>query len=147
MRKKLMAVVGVIALLFGELTVNVRAQTLIPQGSLWQYWDDVSPPHTDWNQLSCSCNWAEGMTEIGYGDGDERHVVNSNNGRITTYFRHVFQMAPIAQFRDSIINLRLRLLRDDGAAVYLNGVGRDPDFRVIGSDLLTPRLVHNGAAT
>ncbi len=92
MHKKLTAVVGVIALLFGGLTVNVRAQTLIPQGSLWQHWDDVRPPPSDWNQLICSCSWAEGMTEIGYGDGDERHVVNSNNGRITRVVKKLIRI-------------------------------------------------------
>jgi hypothetical protein len=122
MHIKLTTGVGITALLIGGLTASVTAQTLIPQGSVWQYWDDASPPASDWNQLSCTCNWAEGITEIGYGDGDERHVVNSQNRRITTYFRHEFQMAPIAQFLDSDINLRLRLLRDDGAAVYLNGI-------------------------
>jgi transketolase N-terminal domain/subunit len=33
------------------------------------------------------------------------------------------------------------------ALAEAGAIGRDPDFRVIGSDLLTPRLVHNGAAT
>ena len=54
--------------------------------------------------------------------GDESTVVgygpDPNNKYITTYFRHTFTVSDPSQF----VYLLLRLLRDDGAVVYLNGV-------------------------
>jgi hypothetical protein len=58
---------------------------------------------------------------LGYGDGDEATVVSfggdANNKFITTYFRHSFVVPDPSGYT----NLILRLLRDDGAVVYLNG--------------------------
>ena len=66
--------------------------------------------------------WASGPAQLGYGDGDEATVVNfgsdPQNKFITTYFRRAFVVADAAK----VTNVFLRLLRDDGAAVYLNGV-------------------------
>src|SRR5439155_14637196 len=64
--------------------------------------------------------WASGPAELGYGDGDERTIVNSgltNNYYITTYFRSAFVVSNIA----SISNLFVLLAYDDAGAVYLNG--------------------------
>src|SRR5439155_4651059 len=65
--------------------------------------------------------WASGPAELGYGDGDEATVVrygpDANNKYITTYFRKAFTVSNAA----AVTALQLRLLRDDGAVVYLNG--------------------------
>jgi hypothetical protein len=59
--------------------------------------------------------------ECGYGDGDEitdtGYVGSSSSKNLTTYFRHSFVVANPA----SVGALTLRLRRDDGAVVYLNG--------------------------
>jgi hypothetical protein len=59
---------------------------------------------------------------LGYGDGDEATVVSfgpdSLNKFVTTYFRRHFVVTNAAQWS----NVTLRLLRDDGGIVYLNGV-------------------------
>jgi hypothetical protein len=59
--------------------------------------------------------------ECGYGDGDEitdvGYVTSKGKKNITTYFRHTFAVADPATLGD----LNLRLKRDDGAVVYLNG--------------------------
>ena len=62
-----------------------------------------------------------GSAPFGYGDGDEATVLSYGpavtNKFITTYFRRAFTVA-----NTSVIHaLTLRLLRDDGAVVYLNG--------------------------
>ena len=63
----------------------------------------------------------EGVAPLGYGDGDEATVVSYGPTVapkfITTYFRRAFTVANTS----SIHALTLRLLRDDGAVVYLNG--------------------------
>src|SRR5206468_3696432 len=66
--------------------------------------------------------WASGLAQLGYGDGDEATVVgyggNASAKYITTYFRRTFSVTNPANFG----SLALRILRDDGAVVYLNGV-------------------------
>lgn len=65
--------------------------------------------------------WSEGPAQLGYGEGDERTVVgfgpSSSSKWITAYFRHAFRL----DSTNGVRSLTLRLLRDDGAIVYLNG--------------------------
>lgn len=107
-------------------------ETLISARSVWKYLDDGSDQgtkadgsnwfaHPDYDDLS----WPRGPAELGYGDAyqgrQEGTVVNSGpegNHFITTYFRHTFNVDNASQYS----RLYLRLLRDDGAVVYLNGI-------------------------
>src|SRR5256885_1350218 len=65
--------------------------------------------------------WKSGPAELGYGDGDEATVVSfgsdANNKFITTYFRDSFTVSDPSL----VTSLTMRVLRDDGAVVYLNG--------------------------
>lgn len=95
---------------------------LVPEGAVWRYLDDGSDQGTAWSAPSFDdSTWASGPAQLGYGDGDEATVVsfgpNSEAKFFTTYFRHTFQVPNPAQVQ----RLRMRLLRDDGAMVYLNG--------------------------
>lgn len=96
--------------------------TLVATGSVWKYVDNGSDQGVAWRSLAFDDTaWASGPAQLGYGDGDEA-TTNSfgpdpNNKYITTYFRHAFTLADPTVFT----NLQLRLLRDDGAIVYLNG--------------------------
>jgi len=99
------------------------ASPLIRAGSAWLYLDDGSNQGTAWRELNFEDDgWASGLAQLGYGDGDEATEVsfgtNANARHITTYFRHKFVVPDAGAFT----NLYLRLLRDDGAVVYLNGV-------------------------
>ncbi|MCH8044216.1 MAG: lamin tail domain-containing protein [Planctomycetes bacterium] len=111
------------ALVFDGSTINTL---LVGKGSTWRYLDDGSNQGTAWRARTFNDGaWASGPAQLGYGDGDERHVVASGpqGARfITTYFRRSFNVTNAAQFTA----LTLNLLRDDGAVVYLNGqeVGR-----------------------
>jgi hypothetical protein len=95
---------------------------LIPQSSTWSYLDNGSDQGSAWTDpLFNDASWASGSAQLGYGDGDEATVVSyGSNGSAkftTTYFRHSFQANGTAGF----VGLTLRLLRDDGAVVHLNG--------------------------
>lgn len=97
--------------------------TLVPAGSIWKYLDHGSNQPIAWRDSGFDdSSWASGRAKLGYGDGDESTVVsygpNTLNKYITTYFRHTF-VVPEGR---AISNLIVRLLRDDGAVVYLNGV-------------------------
>jgi hypothetical protein len=103
--------------------LGAKSQTvLVNQGASWKYLDNGSDQGTAWAQTSFNdASWASGNAELGYGDSDETTTVgygsNPLSKHITTYFRHTFNVANPA----IIGNLVLRLLRDDGAIVYLNG--------------------------
>ena len=97
------------------------ADILVATGSTWSYLDDGSNPDSAWRELSFDASaWASGPAQLGYGDGDEATVVageDSESQRITTYFRHEFSLSGAAD----VAVLKLQILRDDGAVVYLNG--------------------------
>jgi hypothetical protein len=97
--------------------------TLVPTGSTWKYLANGSDQGTAWRASSFNdSTWPSGQAQLGYGDGDEATVVpfgpDPNNKFITTYFRRAFNVTNASLFT----GLTLRLMRDDGAVVYLNGV-------------------------
>lgn len=115
------------ATLFGVLAppahvVTAQSAVLVPTGATWRYLDNGSNQGTAWRAVGFSdATWKSGPAQLGYGDGDEATIVgygpNASAKYTTTYFRHTFQVADPTAFG----SLTLRLLRDDGAVVYLNG--------------------------
>lgn len=96
---------------------ELLAPPLVAAGSTWRYLDDGSDQGTVWRSRTFDdATWADGAAQLGFGDGDEVTVLA--NGQITYYFRQSFDVSDPA----AIEELRLRLVRDDGAVVYLNGV-------------------------
>jgi fibronectin type 3 domain-containing protein len=96
--------------------------TLVPAGSTWKYLDNGTDEGTAWRQSAFDDSaWASGPAQLGYGDGDEQTVVafgpSSTAKYITTYFRRSFTVTDPTQ----LAGLKLEILRDDGAVIYLNG--------------------------
>jgi hypothetical protein len=108
------------ALTFGSGIAITQAQTtLISTGAVWKYLSDGSDQGTAWRDSAFDDTlWPAGATQIGFGDGDEATNVGTNRLIVTYYFRQQFDVPDAA----SITNLLLRLKRDDGAVVYLNGL-------------------------
>ena len=107
-----------------EMSLDVPLETaLIRSGDFWKYLDDGTDQGSPWRAVTFNDSaWPSGPAQLGYGDGDEA-TTNSfgpdpNNKYVTTYYRHSFTLADASVFT----NLQLRLLRDDGAIVYLNGL-------------------------
>jgi hypothetical protein len=95
---------------------------LVKRGATWKYLDDGLDQGTAWREIRFNDKaWKRGPAELGYGDRDERTKVSfgpdKKNKFITTYFRHAFEVDK----PDAIRTVVLRLKRDDGAVVYLNG--------------------------
>ncbi|HYH08865.1 MAG TPA: metallophosphoesterase [Thermoanaerobaculia bacterium] len=89
---------------------------------MWKFLDNGTDQGTAWRQHGFDdATWRSGPAELGYGDGDEATVVSygssTANRHITTYFRHTFDVPNPSTFAALI----LRLIRDDGAVVYING--------------------------
>lgn len=100
-----------------ELVGLKRGTNLLPRGSTWRYLDTGVPPGPSWNAPGFDDSpWPTGPAQLGYGEGDE--VTELAAGPTTTWFRNTFQVSNAA----AVNWLALRLLRDDGAIVYLNGV-------------------------
>jgi hypothetical protein len=98
------------------------AESLVPAGSQWKFLDDGSDQGAAWRVPGFDDSaWRNGPAELGYGDNDEATVVNGGPAAdryVTTYFRKSFEVGDVSRY----LSLRLRLLRDDGAVVYLNGI-------------------------
>jgi hypothetical protein len=99
---------------------------IIPNGSTWKYLDKGTDPGPAWATLLFNdSGWSNGLAELGYGDNGnnrpEKTVIgygpNANTKYITTWFRKTFSVSAPSVFT----NLIVRLLRDDGGIVYLNG--------------------------
>ena len=105
---------------------------IVPNGSVWKYFGTNSAPPTNsslvWLQPGYDdSTWLSGAGELG--GGDANHNADANNPETTlidigattrysaVYFRHAFNVANPSQYT----NLLVRLLRDDGGVVYLNG--------------------------
>ncbi|MFO1500320.1 MAG: hypothetical protein U1G07_18375 [Verrucomicrobiota bacterium] len=101
---------------------KISSRTLVEPGSAWRYKDDGLDQGTAWRTPAFSdATWASGLGQFGYGEDDERTVVRygSNKDRkfTTTYFRKQFSVTDPA----SLSGLTVRIVYDDGVAVYLNG--------------------------
>jgi hypothetical protein len=131
--------------LIASSTVPVSTEpvtaTLLPLKSTWKYLDDGSNQGTAWRDTTFDdSRWKSGNGEFGYGDGDEATVVefgpNPNNRYITTYFRTTFEVGRLSE----LSNVQMQAFRDDGIAVYLNGVE-------IARELLQANAGYMGLAT
>ena len=89
---------------------------VLPAGSVWRYSANGTDQGSVWRAPSFDDSaWPSGPAQLGFGDGDEVTVLQP--GTVTAYFRRAFQSQV-----NGATSLTVRLLRDDGAVVYLNGV-------------------------
>ena len=92
--------------------------TLVSVGSNWKFNDSGADLGTEWRAPDFDdTGWPSGPAQLGFGDGDEATVVNTNRLRVTTYFRRAFTVISTSE----LASVTLRVKRDDGAVVYLNG--------------------------
>ena len=104
------------------ISIYANAQILIDTESNWKYLDDGSNQGTSWRELSYDdSGWSSGDAQLGYGDWDENTVIsygpNSDDKYITYYFRKEINVTNPSQQQ----SLKIGILRDDGAVIYING--------------------------
>jgi len=105
------------------LAATFRTPTiLVPTNARWRYFVTPSAPAATWKSIAFLDDaWPSGLAQLGYGDGDEATAIGSgpdpNNRYTTTYFRHAFNVVDPSVFGALLV----RLLRDDGGIVSLNG--------------------------
>jgi hypothetical protein len=96
--------------------------TFVATGAVWRYRDTGENLGNAWNAIALNdTTWSNGPAQLGYGDGDERTIVsygpNASAKYTTTYFRSSFDVGDPTAFN----SLNLRVMRDDGVVIYLNG--------------------------
>jgi hypothetical protein len=98
-------------------------ETLIAMDGVWTYQDDGSNQRTAWrNEEFDDATWNSGAAPLGYGGSvplatQIQYGSDAGKKPITAYFRHEFTVADAT----SVNQLTAKLVRDDGAVVYLNG--------------------------
>ena len=91
--------------------------TLIAANAEWRYGlPEDAAVNADWRDAFNDSNWRVGPAQLGYGDGDEATLIPDRPPVVL--FRKTFNVDAPSAFSKLIF----RLLRDDGAVVYLNGV-------------------------
>ncbi|MCC7374135.1 MAG: lamin tail domain-containing protein [Verrucomicrobiales bacterium] len=109
--------------------------TLIPLGARWRWYTDetglgssaIVEGHPQWSSRNWKhpdfgdSEWSVGAAQLGYGEGDEATVLpfgrDSANKWVSAYFRQTVEVRGVTNLVRSILRIR----RDDGAIVYLNG--------------------------
>jgi hypothetical protein len=110
-----------------EFEGGLQSETVIPEGSIWKYLDNGSNQGGAWrNSGFDDSTWAEGPAILGYGESFINTTLSfgPNPARkfVTAYFRKNVSLTETAAIQSATI----RIKRDDGAIVYVNGneVGR-----------------------
>jgi len=94
---------------------------LVPAGSSWRYLHGASAAPVDWAQPGFDdSGWDLGAAPLGYGDEGLATELEGTRGEgsLTSWFRVSFTVDDPLAWQ----GFALALQRDDGAAVYLNGV-------------------------
>ncbi len=102
---------------------NVQAQdTIISSGQVWKYSDDGSIGIEECLELKLdSFDLLDGKTPMGFGQKDEATILNNINKTLDSRLNHFyFQKTIFLENPENYKTLLLRLVRDDGALVYIN---------------------------
>ncbi|MDP2387279.1 MAG: metallophosphoesterase [Bacteroidota bacterium] len=107
-------------ILLASVGVYPAQTTLVSSGSSWKYFTG-SFPGAGWNASSFNDgSWSSGPSQLGFGEGDEATVIPSGplgNYFPAAYFRSTFNVTDASLFG----TLALKVKRDDGVVLYLNG--------------------------
>jgi len=106
-----------------EIPPIVTAVPIFGSGAEWRFLDDGSDQGSDWKQPGfIDSTWGSGASPLGYGDDQIATVIGfggvSTRKHITTYFRKLVNIPDANRFQRFLV----RLQRDDGAIIYVNGV-------------------------
>ena len=113
-----------------SVTVFVQAVSanpeLIPAGSVWRYLDNGVDQVAGWIQPAFNdAGWANGPAKFGFnnnGNSSIATVLNYGNDSGNKYPAYYFRRQFVVPALNGMTNLLLEVQRDDGVALYLNGV-------------------------
>lgn len=103
-----------------RFTLDLSRLVLVKSGDQWRYWDNGLNPGHAWTSLDYDdSGWKLGAAPLGSADNPATTVDLGppSHRYITTYFRRTFDVEDPGFYRSVL----LRLMRADGAVIYLNG--------------------------
>lgn len=99
-----------------------EGEMLIKSNSSWSYLFNKNPTQNWMSKDFDDSSWHKGITSIGYGDSDLRTKIGGDELKKTVskiFFRHKFDLGNLEL--NSVKKLKLNLLADDGALIFING--------------------------
>jgi hypothetical protein len=110
-------------LLFLCISFTVGQDTIINTESQWKYYDGATPLPENWMiDATEQPFWKTGISAFGYGYGTVKTTIDygedERNKNIISYFEK--EVVVTSPFENLVYELRLR--RDDGALLYINGI-------------------------
>lgn len=111
---------------YSDMTISVNRPLgelkLTTSGLVWKFWDQGTNLGTNWSQIGFNDSaWLAGPSQLGYGDGDEITAVGFGANGSAKYWTTYFRRAIIIPMGTKIASATARLIRDDGAVVYIGG--------------------------
>ena len=103
----------------GGTKVPPVAKMIIRKNSQWAYFLGAEDPPKDWNTLAFNhSSWKKGESGFGFGDNDDRTVLESMKNKYTTlYLRRSFALPDGVDYK----KIGLVASYDDAFIAYLNG--------------------------
>jgi chitodextrinase len=108
-----------------KVTTAVSSNAAISMATTWSYSTTRADPGATWKDpvFTVPGSWKTGVPQLGFGDGDEATLLDrggttTSTGIITWYLRATFDVSNLT----ATTQLNASLIRDDGVAVYVNGV-------------------------
>ncbi len=109
----------ILALLICKICVGQTAsidhwETIILSNQIWKYFIGNTEPDADWRKLTfIDSTWLSGEGGIGYGDGDDRTIIEPT---ISLYLRMKFTIYDLAKIERAILHVDY----DDAFVAYIN---------------------------
>lgn len=116
--KGILFIVGLLATIVSGAQIPTidHWETVVYDSTSWKYMPGTSDPGNGWNNNDFNDNtWLTGRGGVGYGDGDDRTVINP---ALSVFLRKKFSIVD----RSTIENVMLHVDYDDGFIAYINGV-------------------------
>ncbi|WP_397446324.1 helix-turn-helix transcriptional regulator [Polaribacter sp. R77954] len=98
---------------------TIGQEKVIKNGDQWEYYD-IGYMSDNWYQQVEDYDWKKGSTPLGYGDVVIASKISFGNNPDDKEWVEYFKKE-ITIDRSKYIGFEIKLLRDDGAVVYLNG--------------------------
>ena len=102
------------------VVLGMSSAALFPQGAIWKYFDQTNDLGTAWrSNIFNDSSWRSGPAMLGFGDANGHWPTTTiaSNKQWATYFRRTFYLPDVSL----VAALSARLMRDDGAVIYVNG--------------------------
>ena len=135
----LMTFAFIVSMFFDDSTFAQDAEAkvaLIPRAAEWHYRTETGERPKAWNEIEFNHeDWKKGKAGFGYGDGDDRTLLNDMQGNYNrVLIRRMFQVADPAKLK----RIYLYVNYDDGFIAHLNGIevaagaaNRDPKTGIV----------------